>query len=747
MASVIAANTAEGISSGTTVTTGNSGGSSGAAWDNVSIGGGGNTITADSSQKWHGAASYKFTQVSAQATLSWTTALTGSPLANTSMRCYFYISTMPTVSTVIAKGFTDAAQTVNAWYVSLQTSGRILIADGSNTTRFISPGSGPFYTTSTWYRLETSVVNGTSCRIALYAGDDTTALIDSGVITGFTTTSTVAARFGFATASSGIGTLWMDDMAIGTGGLIGPADVALPPVANAGSDQSVVDGATVTLSGTANGSPNTYAWTQLSGPVVTLSGSGASRTFTAPVQPSASVLVFGFTATNAYGTSSQDTVQVNVAAHTLWMKRSGALLPLNSSTSWPILNARNSLVYDTYRPDATSTGHITPRGLLQNWNDPSTNTTTITASNVVIQGKVIWGRIWRGAGSDNVVFKDCLFRGPSTRPGTDGAIVNCIDRNSGHWQFYDCTFEPRFPNYYDNAVIGFDYDAYRCRSYWVNDHYGIYTTPGSTKDTNVEIAGCLMESTVYWHGKYYANAASSYLGANGIYYASSSAASAAGTTLVLRPDDGNIYPVKDDGSHNDGIEVQGAYGGTKSVYIHGNKFMNYDAPQSMPHPAGAGYTVPVLGTQNNARISVPTYQETGMQSWETISPNGQCIVLVQNVNQFTQADTVWIEHNYFNCYGIGMNIQPAGYPTVSAVIRNNQWGPSVYEYAKGNINGSSIYPIRVYYRSQTYINGQQGVAGFNATANNRWDDPDNYWGRNGQLLTEGRNSGIRVDNA
>jgi MYXO-CTERM domain-containing protein len=87
-----------------------------------------------------------------------------------------------------------------------------------------------------------------------------------------------------------------------------------PPVASAGAAQSVTEGAAVTLDGTASSDPDAgttlaYAWTQIAGPVVTLSGaSTASASFTAPAVPSDSSLVFALTVSDGAASSSATTV-------------------------------------------------------------------------------------------------------------------------------------------------------------------------------------------------------------------------------------------------------------------------------------------------------------------------------------------------------------------------------------------------------------------------------------------------------
>ena len=91
-----------------------------------------------------------------------------------------------------------------------------------------------------------------------------------------------------------------------------------PPIADAGLDQPVAAGATVTLDGSGSGDPDgdalTYLWEQSPGAAgsnVTLSDRAAmSPTFTAPAGPA--TLTFKLTVTDSYGATAADTVNVTV---------------------------------------------------------------------------------------------------------------------------------------------------------------------------------------------------------------------------------------------------------------------------------------------------------------------------------------------------------------------------------------------------------------------------------------------------
>src|SRR5690606_17673400 len=94
------------------------------------------------------------------------------------------------------------------------------------------------------------------------------------------------------------------------------------PTADAGGDQTVTAGRTVTLDGSGSSDPDghtplTYGWTQTGGPIVTLSSAGVvSPTFLAP--NSAVTLTFSLTVTDSLGLAGASPDEVTVTVDRLY---------------------------------------------------------------------------------------------------------------------------------------------------------------------------------------------------------------------------------------------------------------------------------------------------------------------------------------------------------------------------------------------------------------------------------------------
>lgn len=108
------------------------------------------------------------------------------------------------------------------------------------------------------------------------------------------------------------------------------------PVANAGPDQTVNEGALVTLNGSGSsdpdGNPLTFAWTQTAGPAVTLSNpASATPSFTAPQVGANTVLTFQLVVSDG-SLSSSDTVNITILDVACGVDFSGTFSKLTRKT-------------------------------------------------------------------------------------------------------------------------------------------------------------------------------------------------------------------------------------------------------------------------------------------------------------------------------------------------------------------------------------------------------------------------------
>lgn len=216
---------------------------------------------------------------------------------------------------------------------------------------------------------------------------------------------------GVHAGSSGSTTHHFDDFQIHDTASPTPAG----PTANAGSDQSVITGAAVTLSGSATGgtAPYSYAWTQLSGTTVTLSSASAqSPTFTAP--GTGGTLTFRLTVTDAASQTSTDDVSITVTAPVApTIITTGALNPMQVGTAFSQTVAATGTTPITW---AVVSGAL-PAGLSLN-----TSTGAITGTPTTAGTGTVGIRASNTAGTDTDSFTWTVTSVPTIAP-TDANIV------------------------------------------------------------------------------------------------------------------------------------------------------------------------------------------------------------------------------------------------------------------------------------------------------------------------------------
>lgn len=214
-------NTFEGGSDETTVTTGNSGGSSGDAFGSVVIDSA-NGVKFDNAKAAHGTYSVRMDIATANRTaVSWQSAQVGS-IFECWGRCYYWNAAAPTVGLRLVSMYQAGALKAGL----IHTSGGLLrvsdSASASNDTVAAIP-------TSAWTRIEFHVIASATVgqiEARIYSADSTTA-ITNGTVSSPATRNTGTAidevAFGNTTFNTQAVTMWMDDLQVNGTGWPGPA--------------------------------------------------------------------------------------------------------------------------------------------------------------------------------------------------------------------------------------------------------------------------------------------------------------------------------------------------------------------------------------------------------------------------------------------------------------------------------------------------------------------------------------------
>lgn len=291
----------EGGSNGSAIATGNT------IFDNVSSG---NTFT-----NAHAIEGSLAMALPAPSSLSYTRA-DYTAVANVYFSFYLYLVASATASTAICHVYDGATKICDVRQLS---TGEIQLRNVSTNT-----WTGTTLATGTWHRIELRVSPNSGAgtlQLRVFSGANvhgSTPDQDSGSRTA-TAAVITSSYINFGRISTDTTFDFILDRIRGDDATW-PAPIVSnqTPTANAGTDQNVASGAAgVTLNGSGSSDPDgtiaSYNWTQTAGTTVTLSGTGATRTFTAPTGPQ--TLTFSLTVTDDDGaTSAADTVNVVVAA-------------------------------------------------------------------------------------------------------------------------------------------------------------------------------------------------------------------------------------------------------------------------------------------------------------------------------------------------------------------------------------------------------------------------------------------------
>lgn len=319
-------NTAEGGTDGTAVSTGNSGGASGTAWDQVTNSGGGST-TFEADAATHGSMGYSFAAVSASSNMVIKNIT--APSGEAAISVYFIApASTPTANAQIASIRHSSG---NMGILALTTANKLVCQDATGANAFTPT---PTLTAGVKYRAEMRVKKGTGTTdgersFAYFVEDSTTPVYSNASTTANSgTTDPTSVRYGRLSGSTWANTLYMDSMQwddAPAGALIGPwTGGNFAPTGSISTDKTTIEpGETFTLTITdadSDGTVTTRDISQTAGTTTGLTGSGGSgstRTGEGPYTLAGTTLQYNYVVTDDDGaTSSPATVSINVLAAT-----------------------------------------------------------------------------------------------------------------------------------------------------------------------------------------------------------------------------------------------------------------------------------------------------------------------------------------------------------------------------------------------------------------------------------------------
>ena len=326
-------NTFDGGTNGATITEANSGGASGAQFSLVEILAGA-TTTYQTTAALHGSRGARITGNGAHAFLQ------HDIVSNNKLTMRFHVR-FPSAPTANCQIYTPRHATNYIGGVNITTGMKFQVTHINGAALFTTTAT---LATNTWYRVEISheVATATTGKISFkyFLGDNavaaetfTTTTADLG------TAPIVMYRLGKIN-NSGNTPMDLDSITFEAGNtaLLGPhVQINVTPTADAGTGSNDVEpGSVITLDGSgsadSDGSIVSYAWTQTNGTPVTLSGTGAKRTFTAPHTLAGTTLGFRLTVTDNSGDTGTASVVHVVLPASERAAVNGAWVPVRLQT-------------------------------------------------------------------------------------------------------------------------------------------------------------------------------------------------------------------------------------------------------------------------------------------------------------------------------------------------------------------------------------------------------------------------------
>ncbi len=297
----------------------------------------------------------------------------------------------------------------------------------------------------------------------------------------------------------------------------------------------------------------------------------------------------------------------------------------------------------SYKPTASNTG--VPAGKTLKPYNTSGADLVITKDGTVLDGLDIYGDIKVRA--KNVTIKNSRLRGGKGIPKNNTGIVDSTNSNVSNLVIQDNTIIPDRASYYRDGIVGHDYKALRNHIQGTNDGLGIFNRPGGPATANVTAEGNYIHDLTFWSND----------------------------------------PAHRDGTHNDGIQVQGG----QNIRIVGNNIVatSKPGPGSAPNPRGNKAGAGILLQQNVAKLANVTVNKN------------------------------WVDGGLSS-----INIDHGKYSNITVTLSENRLGRNQFDFGNG-----SKYPVRIIKRSASSTPG---------LSTNRWAD-------NLANLVEGKTGGIRYN--